>query len=80
MAQHRPDDLLFIVQVGLYFILLGSFSDRDPTTTKADEMVSEADIIDWLSNKEVISTIMSCTEDAMDALKRYSSKGIFYIC
>ena len=42
----------------------------------AEQVISESDIIDWLSNKEVITTVMSCTEDTMDALKRYSSRGI----
>ena len=45
----------------------------------AEQVISESDIIDWLSNKEVITTVMSCTEDTMDALKRYSSRGILLI-
>ncbi|XP_067928660.1 coiled-coil domain-containing protein 171-like isoform X2 [Watersipora subatra] len=46
----------------------------DSSAEHSDELLSEGDIIDWLSNKEVISTVMSCTEEVMDALKRYSDK------
>ena len=57
--------------------MTGSYGDGDASAPQTDtQLISETDIIDWLSNKEVISTIMSCTEDAMDALKRYSSKGL----
>ena len=57
--------------------MIGSYGEGDASAPQTDtQLISETDIIDWLSNKEVISTIMSCTEDAMDALKRYSSKGL----
>ena len=57
--------------------MTGSYGESDASAPHTDsQLISETDIIDWLSNKEVISTIMSCTEDAMDALKRYSSKGL----
>ena len=59
-------------------VVTGSYGEGDASAPQTDtQLISETDIIDWLSNKEVISTIMSCTEDAMDALKRYSSKGLW---
>ena len=63
--------------IHVYPVVTGSYEDGDASAPQTDtQLISETDIIDWLSNKEVISTIMSCTEDAMDALKRYSSKGL----
>lgn len=41
--------------------------------------VTDNDVIDWLSNKEVIACVMSATEDIMDALRRNSQKGIIVI-
>lgn len=38
-------------------------------------MLSETDVVDWLSNKEVISCVMSATEEVMDALRRYTHKN-----
>lgn len=53
----------------------GAYNSMEREEDKQDGIISEVDIVDWLSNKEMIATVMSCTEDAMDALKRYSSKG-----
>ena len=67
-------DYLFI---HVYPVVTGSYEEGDASSPQSDtQLISETDIIDWLSNKEVSSIIMSCTEDAMDALKRYSSKGL----
>lgn len=47
-------------------------SPRDPAT---EEALNDEAVVDWLSNKETISTIMACTEEVMGSLRKYSKKG-----